>query len=489
MSRVVVVGGGLSGMISAREIARRGHSVLLLEASKRLGGKAGADVKDGRIVEHGYHVFPAWYPNVRALLSELGVTLTDFDRYHYLDRGKFPEVITVRGPASVSAVLHDTFNGLLPWYEQVLFAYFTLDMVGRSLSEKRLLDRVSTIGLMRQAWYMTERVAELNQENMLKASAIPAYDMSAMTAKRIGGFWLRQASPFLSVLPGDLQSTFIDPLAKTVTDAGVEVRLEQRVKSVEVDGGSLVTRVVLEDGTSITADAFILATPLEVTRAFVDGDVYRLDPSLGDINDLEMRPMAAMQVKLRSTLPNVPREHVFLHGGRYGLSFIDAAQAWPNQPTTNLCFIASNYVPLMNVDDDAAKDALMGEIREYLPIPDTLIDAIDLNSNVASQLFINTIGAWPDRPAATTKIANLFVCGDYAQNSIDLACMEGAVSSALLTAAALVRRYGGPPVPEPKVPPTFPRPLLLALKAALAPGVALASGLARARDLLRGTPP
>ncbi|MEO8357585.1 MAG: hypothetical protein ABI621_16905 [Chloroflexota bacterium] len=40
------------------------------------------------------------------------------------------------------------------------------------------------------------------QENVLKASAIPVYDLSAMTAKRIASYWIRQASPFLSILPG-----------------------------------------------------------------------------------------------------------------------------------------------------------------------------------------------------------------------------------------------------------------------------------------------
>ena len=45
---------------------------------------------------------------------------------------------------------------------------------------------------------MQQSVAELAQENVLKASAIPAYDLSAMTAKRISSYWVRQASPFLS---------------------------------------------------------------------------------------------------------------------------------------------------------------------------------------------------------------------------------------------------------------------------------------------------
>src|SRR5262245_20252760 len=80
----VVVGGGLAGMVVARELALRRWRVILLERSKRLGGKAGSYIKNGRLVEHGYHVFPKWYPNVRAILDRIGVRLIDFDRYHFL---------------------------------------------------------------------------------------------------------------------------------------------------------------------------------------------------------------------------------------------------------------------------------------------------------------------------------------------------------------------------------------------------------------------
>ena len=61
-----------AGMVVARELALRRWRVILLEGSTRLGGKAGADRKNGRMVEHGYHVFPLWYPNVRTIVSRLG---------------------------------------------------------------------------------------------------------------------------------------------------------------------------------------------------------------------------------------------------------------------------------------------------------------------------------------------------------------------------------------------------------------------------------
>lgn len=100
----VVVGGGLAGMVIARELALRNWRVTLVERSDRLGGKAGSDLKNGRLVEHGYHVFPKWYPNVRAILDRIGVTLIDFDRYHLLLPGQYPRKTTVLGASSLAAV-------------------------------------------------------------------------------------------------------------------------------------------------------------------------------------------------------------------------------------------------------------------------------------------------------------------------------------------------------------------------------------------------
>src|SRR4030095_15522484 len=106
----IVVGGGLAGMVVARELALRRWRVILLERSRRLGGKAGSDIKNGRLVEHGYHVFPMWYPNVRSILDRINVRLIDFDRYHFFLPGEYPRRVTVLAPSSFQAMWHNTFN-------------------------------------------------------------------------------------------------------------------------------------------------------------------------------------------------------------------------------------------------------------------------------------------------------------------------------------------------------------------------------------------
>jgi protoporphyrinogen oxidase len=475
----IIVGGGLAGMVVSRELALRGWRVILLERSRRLGGKAGSDLKNGRLVEHGYHVFPQWYPNVRAILERISVRLIDFDRYHFLLPGGYPRRVTLRGPASFSAIGHDIFNGLLPWFHMILYMYSVLDMISRPLSDKRLLDRVSQIGLLRGKWYVSESVAEMGQENVLKASAIPVYDLSAMTAKRIASFWLRQASPFLSILPGDLQTVFIAPQVRELEALGVEIRYDAEVCDVVMQDGA-VAAVALDDGTELSADVYALCTPFEVTRAWLHDSLYTADPELGNLHFLEAQPMAALHLRLRKELPDLPREHVFFHGGHYALSFIDVAPHWKGLDGRHqLSFISSNYGPLNEVNKEGAKNLLLKEIGEYLPITPADVEDWELNSNLDVPLFINTIGAWSNRPRPKTKIQNLYLAGDYVKNAIDLACMEGAVSAALEAAAQILSDHGeAGPLPVVQVPPEWPRALLVAARILFIPVVAVARVIA-----------
>jgi uncharacterized protein with NAD-binding domain and iron-sulfur cluster len=466
-------------MVIARELRLRRWRVVLLEKSERLGGKAGADFQHGRLVEHGYNVFPKWYPNVRAILDRIGARLIDFDRYHFVLRGRYPQKTTVLAPTGFRAMWHNTFRGILPWYHNILYNYSVLDMISRPLSDKSYLDRVSQLGLLRGKWYASESVAVFGQEQVLKASAIPVYDLSAMTAKRVASYWVRQSTPFLSVLPGNLQTEFIDPQTRELEALGVEIRQECEVTGVKMRGGR-VAAVDTKDGVSFEADAFALCTPFEVTRKWLDDGLYAADPELGNLHYLEAQPMAALHLRLRNPLAELPREHLFFHASRYALSAIEVGRLWgENDKEPHLSFISSDYAPLNEVSEPTAKDLLLDEIGQYLPITPADVKDWEINPNVNVPLFINTIGAWPNRPRGQTAVPNLYLAGDYVKNAIDLACMEGAVSSALDTAGAMLRDAGeSGPLPGAVVPPEMSRALTVALRTALIPVVAAARGIA-----------
>lgn len=67
-----VVGGGLSGMIAAYELAKAGERVVLYEKEKELGGFARSKGKTHDYTEHSWRSFGDFYTNLRSVTDELG---------------------------------------------------------------------------------------------------------------------------------------------------------------------------------------------------------------------------------------------------------------------------------------------------------------------------------------------------------------------------------------------------------------------------------
>jgi len=71
--RILVIGGGITGLVTARELRRNGVAVTLLEAGPRLGGKIGTEMVDGFLVERGPDSFLTQNPAAVELCRELGL--------------------------------------------------------------------------------------------------------------------------------------------------------------------------------------------------------------------------------------------------------------------------------------------------------------------------------------------------------------------------------------------------------------------------------
>jgi hypothetical protein len=67
--RVIIVGGGMSGMVAALYCQRAGFDTHLIEASDRLGGRLATDHIDGVICDRGFQVLLTGYPMVKHVLS------------------------------------------------------------------------------------------------------------------------------------------------------------------------------------------------------------------------------------------------------------------------------------------------------------------------------------------------------------------------------------------------------------------------------------
>lgn len=73
MSRVIVVGAGIAGLVAAWDLSRAGADVTVLESERRPGGVIVTERRDGFLVEGGPDGFLASEPDLPALAAELGV--------------------------------------------------------------------------------------------------------------------------------------------------------------------------------------------------------------------------------------------------------------------------------------------------------------------------------------------------------------------------------------------------------------------------------
>jgi hydroxysqualene dehydroxylase len=240
--RVVVIGGGLSGIAAALDCADAGARVTLVEVRRRLGGAAYSFERDGMRLDNGQHVFLRCCAAYRALLARLGserhVAVQERLEIPVLSPGR-PPVVLRRG--TLPPPFH--LAGALARYPYLKPAQrFSAALAARALSALDPSDP-ELDGRTLGDWLGDLGQSEQSLAALWDLIALPTLNLPAAEASLALGAFVFQTGLLASADAGDigfhvgtLADVIGDPAEAALREAGVEFRLgwrAQRLRRVE----------------------------------------------------------------------------------------------------------------------------------------------------------------------------------------------------------------------------------------------------------------
>ncbi|MFH8500235.1 hydroxysqualene dehydroxylase [Streptomyces coeruleorubidus] len=372
--RVAVLGGGVSGLSAAHELAERGYAVTVYEYYDALGGKArsmdvpGSGTGGRRPLpgEHGFRFFPGFYRNLPDTMRRIPFAGNADGVRGNLRSGT--EALFARGSGRPDlhfplrrATTPPRPGDLTPsWIRDQILS--VLDLGTRLPAHEaayfanRLLVHLTSCEARREgqweqvAWWDFIRAEEMSQEyrtllgigqtrNLVATRAEVA---STRTVGRViiealllwGLLGRGMDGPDADVdrvLNAPTSEAWIDPWETHLRSLGVEFVLGAQVHEVLYDGGRVTgVRVSDRDGggqRTVTADHYVSALPVEHARLTWGRALRAADPQLARCDALLTDWMTGVMFYLRTPTP-VVHGHVNCLDSPWSVTAIGQAQFW-----------------------------------------------------------------------------------------------------------------------------------------------------------------
>jgi uncharacterized protein with NAD-binding domain and iron-sulfur cluster len=370
--KVVILGGGISGLSAAHELIERGFDVEVFERKALPGGKARSVAATGpsrspgllgasaaRAVaglpplpgEHGFRFFPGFYKHVVHTMGRIPFkggsvadNLVDAAVLRIASHDRLPYDLPARFPQSPEDLKIGVFAIVAALSGQVgmplddgLFFASKMWQFLTSCEERRLVE------YERLNWWDFIEADSRSEPykkyfgNGITRSLVAAKARRAST-KTIGDIFMQIAFDILlpgvaadRLLNGPTNDVWIDPWLAYLRERGVVYHLGAEARALRCERGR-VTSATVAIGRSlreVTGDYFIGALPVERMAELVEPDLVKSDPSLANLHALTeyVEWMNGIQFYLTEDAP-IARGHVIYVDSPWALTSVSQAQFW-----------------------------------------------------------------------------------------------------------------------------------------------------------------
>lgn len=434
--RVAIIGGGFAGLSAAVALAERGHEVVVLEAKRRLGGRAYSfrDAATGAVVDNGQHAMMGCYAHTLGFLARIGASdgiarQTDLRVEMRDPRRGVAQVAGVALPAPLHVAGALLRYRLLTPAERVraLLAGLRI-MAMRRRGSDPFLARATVAELLeelgqspnacRSFWYPVA-ISTCN-ELPSRAAAAPFAEVLAR-----GFLGSRADSQFVFARVG-LSDLYVDPAERFVAARGGLVEVGAQAAGLEIEDERVVA-LQLRDGRRIACDACIVTAPPAATHALLPREITMRAP-WRDLTAFGASPIVSVHLwydrdvlgtdfaGLVGTTAQFAFDRTRLCGTRVageGSQVSVVISAAHDEETWDNAMLTAAVIADLEATFPAARGA-------------------QVTRSVVVKEKHATISCTPDaerrRPGAETPLGNLFLAGDWTATGLP-PTIEGAVLS------------------------------------------------------------
>ncbi len=425
--RVVVIGEGFAGMAAACRLAGDGHSVMVLEAAPRLGGRAASFEKDGVQLDYGQHVLLRACGAAQGFLERIGAS----DAVSFQDSLAIPLLFdggqTVLRSWPLPGIAH-LLPGLLGYKPLRMTERLSAARAALALWASRSSRRETFEEWLERHGQRARAIRRLWDPIVVATLNAHADTVSLSAARQV----FREA---FFVPHGADMGFFTRPLGEVFEAArrylearGGTIDCDAVVEHVLTSNGS-TNGVRVADGREIGGDAVISGVPPDALVGLVSG-IPELAPIAGAAQRLQWAPI----VNVHFTFDRKVLDDAFAIGidSPVQAAFVRSS----TDQTQTLVFSESSATEWIDRPDEEIVTELDRALRELLPSARDakLVDSLVLRHRRAT--FVPSLGSDALRPKPRSPIPGLYLAGDWTATGWP-STIESAVRSGIYAAAAV----------------------------------------------------
>ena len=437
MKSVLIIGGGLSGLAAAVDLASSGFTVTLLEQRRHLGGRAYSfsGPGGGDAVDNGQHLMLGCYRTTFEYLKTIG----SFNKlaiekdlhipFRHPQKGSFtldcPPLPApfhlLTGLVRLKSISSKDKRGILRVIPDLIFAGTERDSELENLTVDEWLTRRGQSETMKDYLWNLIVIATLNDSpKVLSARLFVEVLRQAFLTRR------SNSSIVLSTV--GLSELFVDGAVRFLHDRNARIFTGMDAVRIEANHG-VVTGVRLRSGVFFAGGSVLSTVPYYALKPILqNSNLTGLQPALVDsLDQFTSSPIVSIhlwfdRMVMEERLTGLLDTHVHWVFNK------SALQGKPASGSQYLTLVISGAKEYLELPKEVLVAMALEELKSVFPEAKSaeLIDAKVIKERRAT--FSARCGINSIRPSSQTGIPNFFVAGDWTATGLP-ATIEGAIKS------------------------------------------------------------